>query len=51
MKKSVISFIAVMLVIVFLGVTAVTGLYVPGGWSMPFRDAAASDTAGETTQI
>ena len=50
MKKSVISFIAVMLVIVFLGVTAVTGLYVPGGWSMPFRDAAASDTAGETTQ-
>ena len=50
MKKSVISFIAVMLVIVFLGVTAVTGLYVPGGWSMPFRDAAASDTAGDTAQ-
>lgn len=27
MKKSVISFIAVMLVIIFLGVTAVTGVY------------------------
>ena len=45
MKKSVISFIAVLLVIVFLGVTAVTGVYIPGGWSMPFRDAAVSDTA------
>nr|WP_297274654.1 protein translocase subunit SecD [uncultured Agathobaculum sp.] len=45
MKKSVISFIAVMLVIIFLGVTAVTGVYIPGGWTMPFRDTAASDTA------
>ena len=40
MKKSVISFIAVMLIIIFLGVTAVTGVYIPGGWTMPFRDAA-----------
>lgn len=46
MKKSVISFIAVMLVIIFLGVTAVTGVYIPGGWTMPFRDTAASDTTG-----
>lgn len=38
MKKSVISFIAVLLVIIFLGVTAVTGVYIPGGWTMPFRD-------------
>ena len=45
MKKSVISFIAVMLVIIFLGITAVTGVYIPGGWTMPFRDAAVSDTA------
>lgn len=45
MKKSVISFIAVMLVIIFLGVTAVTGVYIPGGWTMPFRDTAASDIA------
>ena len=45
MKKSVISFIAVMLIIIFLGVTAVTGVYIPGGWTMPFRDAAVSDTA------
>lgn len=44
MKKSVISFIAVMLVIIFLGVTAVTGVYIPGGWTMPFRNTAASDT-------
>lgn len=42
MKKSVISFIAVMLVIILLGVTAVTGLYIPGGWSMPFRNAGES---------
>ena len=45
MKKSVISFIAVMLIIIFLGVTAVTGVYIPGGWTMPFRDASVSDTA------
>ena len=45
MKKSVISFIAVMLIIIFLGVTAVTGVYIPGGWTMPFRDTATSDTA------
>ena len=53
MKKSVISFIAVMLIIVFLGVTAVTGVYIPGGWTMPFRDTAATETvtsgdAGDT---
>ena len=48
MKKSVISFIAVMLVIIFLGVTAVTGVYIPGGWTMPFRDTAASDTTDTT---
>ena len=46
MKKSVISFIAVILLIIFLGVTAVTGVYIPGGWTMPFRDTAASDTTG-----
>ena len=49
MKKSVISFIAVMLIIIFLGVTAVTGVYIPGGWTMPFRDTAASDTAVSDT--
>ena len=43
MKKSVVSFIAVLLLICFLGVTAVTGVYIPGGWTMPFRNA-------ETTQ-
>lgn len=48
MKKSVISFIAVILLIIFLGVTAVTGVYIPGGWTMPFRDTAASDTADTT---
>ncbi len=48
MKKSVISFIAVMLLIIFLGVTAVTGVYIPGGWTMPFRDTAASDTVDTT---
>ena len=35
MKKSVTSFIAVMLIIIFLGVTVVTGVYIPGGWTMP----------------
>ena len=35
MKKSVVSFIAVLLLICFLGVTAVTGVYIPGGWTMP----------------
>ncbi len=49
MKKSVISFIAVMLVIIFLGVTAVTGVYIPGGWTMPFRDAAVTDTTDTAT--
>jgi len=42
LKKSVISFIAVMLVIVFLGVTAITGLYIPGGFSKP--ELAEDDT-------
>ena len=49
MKKSVTSFIAVMLVIMFLGVTAVTGVYIPGGWTMPFRNTAASDTSATDT--
>ena len=48
MKKSVISFIAVMLVIVFLGVTAVTGLYIPGGWTMPFRDSGTTEDTPAT---
>ena len=49
MKKSVTSFIAVMLIIIFLGVTAVTGVYIPGGWTMPFRNTATSDTATTDT--
>ena len=49
MKKSVTSFIAVMLIIIFLGVTAVTGVYIPGGWTMPFRNTATSDTAATDT--
>ena len=48
MKKSVISFIVVMLVIVFLGVTAVTGLYIPGGWTMPFRDSGTTEDTPAT---
>ena len=48
MKKSVISFIAVMLVIIFLGVTAVTGVYIPGGWTMPFRDSGTTEDAPAT---
>ena len=48
MKKSVISFIAVLLVIIFLGVTAVTGVYIPGGWSMPFRDTGTAEDAPAT---
>lgn len=39
LKKSVVSFIAVLLLICFLGVTAVTGVYIPGSWTMPFRNA------------
>ena len=31
MKKSIISFLAVMLIIVFLGVSVITGLYIPAG--------------------
>ena len=49
MKKSVTSFIAVMLIIIFLGVTAVTGVYIPGGWTMPFRNTATSDTSATDT--
>ena len=48
MKKSVISFIAVLLVIIFLGVTAVTGVYIPGGWTMPFRDTGTAEDAPAT---
>ena len=49
MKKSVASFIAVMLIIIFLGVTAVTGVYIPGGWTMPFRNTESSDAATTDT--
>lgn len=49
MKKSVTSFIAVMLIVIFLGVTAVTGVYIPGGWTMPFRNTATSDTSATDT--
>lgn len=35
MKKSVISFIAVILVIVALGISVITGLCIPGGFTMP----------------
>ena len=49
MKKSVTSFIAVMLIIIFFGVTAVTGVYIPGGWTMPFRNTATSDTSATDT--
>ena len=51
MKKSVVSFIAVLLLICFLGVTAVTGVYIPGGWTMPFRNAETtqSDSADTTS--
>lgn len=45
MKKSVISFIAVMLVIVFFGVSAITGLYLPGGFQKPSISGAGSDAA------
>ena len=48
MKKSVTSFIAVMLIIIFFGVTAVTGVYIPG-WTMPFRNTATSDTSATDT--
>ncbi len=38
-----------MLIIIFLGVTAVTGVYIPGGWTMPFRNTATSDTSATDT--
>lgn len=38
MKKSVLSFIAVILVVVVLGVSAITGLCIPGGFAMPSED-------------
>lgn len=50
MKKSVTSFIAVMLIIIFLGVTAVTGVYIPGGWTMPFRNAETTQSDPADTQ-
>ena len=50
MKKSVTSFIAVMLIIIFLGVTAVTGVYIPGGWTMPFRNAETTQSDSADTQ-
>ena len=49
MKKSIISFLAVMLIIVFLGVSVITGLYFPGGFSRPTADSAASSDASSTT--
>lgn len=50
MKKSVVSFIAVLLLICFLGVTAVTGVYIPGGWTMPFRNAETTQSGSADTQ-
>ena len=50
MKKSVVSFIAVLLLICFLGVTAVTGVYIPGGWTMPFRTAETTQSDSADTQ-
>ena len=50
MKKSVVSFIAVLLLICFLGVTAVTGGYIPGGWTMPFRNAETTQSDSADTQ-
>ena len=50
MKKSVFSFIAVLLLICFLGVTAVTGVYIPGGWTMPFRNAETTQSDSADTQ-
>lgn len=35
MKKSIVSFVAVLLVIALLGVSAVTGLCIPGGFTTP----------------
>ncbi len=49
MKKSIISFLAAMLIIVFLGVSVITGLYFPGGFSRPTADSAASSDASSTT--
>lgn len=42
MKKSILSFVAAMLVIALLGVSVITGLYLPGGFSKPTADSAAS---------
>ena len=50
MKKNVVSFIAVLLLICFLGVTAVTGVYIPGGWTMPFRNAETTQSDSADTQ-
>ena len=50
MKKSVVPFIAVLLLICFLGVTAVTGVYIPGGWTMPFRNAETTQSDSADTQ-
>ena len=50
MKKSVVSFIAVLLLICFLGVTAVTGVYIPVGWTMPFRNAETTQSDSADTQ-
>lgn len=50
MKKSVVSFIAVLLLICFLGVTAVTGVYIPGGWTMAFRNAETTQSDSADTQ-
>lgn len=38
MKKSVLSFIAVLLVIIFLGVSVITGFSLPGGFTSPTEE-------------
>lgn len=48
MKKSILSFVAVMLVIVFLGVTAITGFYLPGGFSKPTEQSMGSSSSEDT---
>ena len=42
MKKSIVSLVAVLLVIALLGVSAVTGLCFPGGFTTPDESDSAS---------
>ena len=55
MKKGILSFAAVMLIIIFVGVSVVTGFYLPGGFVRPDGEstasssAAGSSAAGEST--